>query len=428
LDHCNVHFKSRVFFSSSSSSSASNNVNNNKTVQTSTSFLPCVSRGIGQVIFCNSPLVGGVIIGSLALTNPYLATLATLGCMTSTWTSNALIYTTDKITNGANPNAVQLLQQEQNDGLYGFNGCLVGCATAVFVAPPPLDPITTSLAHLFLLTHDDDFIMTMTTMSPILYKGIGTTIVASAFIPFVSAALKPVVATPYTLSFNLVTLTMLLHLQPFRPVENLVDVAATTTTTTTTLFDVADLLLRGTLSGISQIFVVDSILTGASLVMGTTLVLKAAAVAASSSSSSSASSSLLPPMAIGHMCSGALIGAATAAFTMNVPWNEISMGLWSYNPALTSLAIAVAVHPATTTSSSSSSSWKLSSLKVMALSSGGAFATTWVMGALQPIFAGWHTPCLTLPFCWTMCLMQWTQLLPKETTTTTTTTTPPPQK
>jgi urea transporter len=397
------------------------------------SFLSSVSRGIGQVIFCNSPIVGGVIVGSLALADPYLATLATLGCMSSTLSSNSLSYLIHNNNNNNNNNnsAIQQQQQQlqidQNDGLYGFNGCLVGCATAVFVAPLDLMMMTTTMNNIDIMT-------------PILMKGMGTTIVASAFIPFVSAALKPLIATPYTLSFNIVTLTMLLHMQPFRPIPSTNTITTTTTnvmdttilsmdpiltttataatTTTTTVYDIADLLVRGTVSGISQIFVVDSIMTGMSLIMGTTLVLTMAATTskATTTTTTTTNPSLLPPpMAIGHMCGGAFLGAATAACTMNVPWNEITSGLWSYNSALTSLAIAIAVQPTsrTTMSSSSSSKTTPSSLSVMALSSGGAFATTWVMGAFQPIFAGWNTPCLTLPFCLTMCFIQWTDLLKK---------------
>ena len=69
---------------------------------------------------------------------------------------------------------------------------------------------------------------------------------------------------------------------------------------------------------------------------------------------------------------------------MGAPPDALCAGLWSFNPALTSLAVSVFfVHsPAT-----------------MALSVGGATATTVLAAGLGPVFGAFGSPALTMPFC-----------------------------
>jgi hypothetical protein len=79
-------------------------------------YIKTSGTGVGQVIFLNSHVSGGIIMGGLALGDPYLASLATLGTITATGTAQFL---------GLDSSALK-------DGLWGYNGCLVGCAAAVF--------------------------------------------------------------------------------------------------------------------------------------------------------------------------------------------------------------------------------------------------------------------------------------------------------
>jgi urea transporter len=63
------------------------------------------------------------------------------------------------------------------------------------------------------------------------------------------------------------------------------------------------------------------------------------------------------------------------------------MGLWGFNSALTSLGVGV---------------FFVHSPQAIALSAGGAAATAAVFGAIDSVFGNFGSPCLTLPFCFTM--------------------------
>jgi urea transporter len=73
------------------------------------------------VIFLNSTRSGTILLGSLAVGDPFVACMAAAGSLSSTLASRQLTTT----------------RQATADGLHSYNGCLVGCAAAVFVAPNP---------------------------------------------------------------------------------------------------------------------------------------------------------------------------------------------------------------------------------------------------------------------------------------------------
>jgi urea transporter len=262
------------------------------------------ARGAGQVIFLNSSTSGLAILGSLALGDPYLASLASVGTLSATIA------------------AQQLDSDSRKNGLYGYNGCLVGCAAAVFVPSGALL----------------------------------TTIVASSATPFVANALKPAMGTipQWTFSFNIVTLTMLLRLGPFQDAQPLPSYEAS-------FWDPITIPLKG----VSQIFVVQSSVSGAALI---------------------ASLALYSPGLAAHTVLGASVGTLTG-LSLGANMTEIGMGLWGFNSALTSLGCGVFFKHSPTT---------------VAVSAGGAAATAALFGALKTVFATWHAPCLTLPFCITM--------------------------
>jgi urea transporter len=271
-------------------------------------------KGLGQVIFLNSPRAGGILLASLAVGDPFLACMAATGSLASTLTSQQMC----------------LGKQAMMDGLHSYNGCLVGCATAVFVAPES----------------------TLTALTVTLAGASASTMVA--------VSLANMFKMPqWTYAFNIVTLTMLLRFQPFQTtaaVDSTVPAPSTVPFTS---------LLMSPLKGLSQIFVVESTLTGFGIV---------AAVASYS------------PMLAGHALMGSSIGCVTG-WMLSAPGTDIAAGLWGFNPALTSMGVGV---------------FFVHNRSSVALSAGGAFATACCFGALQPVFGMASAPCLTLPFCFTM--------------------------
>lgn len=88
-----------------------------------------VGRGIGQVMFQKSSLSGALMLIGILLTSWKLAVLAVLGNIVSTLTAYLSSYSREDI----------------NNGLYGFNGTLVGIAVGVFM------PITISTIILLVV-------------------------------------------------------------------------------------------------------------------------------------------------------------------------------------------------------------------------------------------------------------------------------------
>ena len=276
-------------------------------------FLDASARGIGQVIFLNSPASGGILLGGMAFGDPYLATMATVGTLTATTTAH-------------------LTGLDAKDGLLGYNGCLVGCAMSVF-GPASVLACTTS------------------------------TIVGAAATPFVAVSLKELMGQvpQWTFAFNAVALTTLLRTRPLLPPSgSMEDQTSEVAQTVVSKLDLA----VAPLTGISQIFVVESALSGACIVGG---------IAAYS------------PGLAGHAIMGSSIGMLVGAFTADS--SELAMGLWGFNPALTSMAVGT---------------FFVHSVPTMALSAGGAAATAAVFGAMKTAFGAYGSPCLTLPFCFTM--------------------------
>ena len=295
------------------------------------SFADSSLRGVGQVIFLNSPTSGLIILGGLTIGDPYLAALAAAGTVSATAAANI---------GGLDKNAI-------HDGLSGYNGCLVGCAVSVFVSPLP--------ESLQL-----EYPLCMTAV----VSGLAATVVGGAASPFVAAALKPAVGSvpQWTLAFNFVTLTMLLRTRPF---AGAMPAGPPTPVMSLPSDQLLSMVLNAPFKGISQIFVVDSSLSGATLLGGI---------------------ALYSPGLAAHTLLGTTIGATSGAY-MGADAGEIGIGLWGFNSALTSIGVGV---------------FFCHSKQTVALSAGGAFATAALFGALKTVFGGWDAPCLTLPFCVTM--------------------------
>ncbi|WP_414544841.1 urea transporter [Nostoc sp. CCY0012] len=91
-------------------------LNDYLTPQSFADFVNTILRGIGQVIFVNNPLSGLLILVAILLQSPWMALMALLGVIASTLTAIALKINPDVIRNG----------------IFGFQGTLVGLALATF--------------------------------------------------------------------------------------------------------------------------------------------------------------------------------------------------------------------------------------------------------------------------------------------------------
>lgn len=291
------------------------------------------TKSLGQVIFLNSSHSGTILLASLALGDPYLAFLAGVGTVTANATAR---------------NVLQLDAQVYGNGLWAYNGALVGCATAVFVAP---------LA---------DSANTVAMLSPVL-TGLAITTTGAAVSTAVTASLSRTITSmpQWTWAFNVVALSILLRTQPLRPTFDPNSVGATkmVAPSTTSLLELA----TGPLKGVSQIFVVESAWTGIGIL---------AAIHAYS------------PLLAGHALLGSTVGMLTGTVCCSdAATAELAAGLFGFNAALTSLGVGVSFR-------NNTAAWVLSGT--------GAVATTVLFGALQNVLGALHSPCLTLPFCITM--------------------------
>jgi len=211
-----------------------------------------------------------------------------------------------------------------SNGLTGYNGCLVGCAFSVFLGMDPWSPMA----------------------------ALATVAVAGASAPITVPLKEAMGAVPqWTLAFNVATLSVLsLPLAGAVPAEPSAVLSASE-------------WLCAPLVGVSQIFVVNDPLAGA-MMLG--------AIASYS------------PQCAGFTLLGSTLGLGTGLL-LGAPAAELGMGLWGFNPALTSLAVSVffVANPA-----------------MYALSAGGAVATAGLFMPTKALMAGVvGTPALTLPFC-----------------------------
>ena len=210
------------------------------------------------------------------------------------------------------------------EGLMSYNGCLLGCASAVFGSPSIIAATT-------------------------------ATIVGGAATPFVAASLKETMGSvrQWTFAFNFVTLTSLLRTRPLlapAPTPTIEEgvtgavVEATTSASISSSSVMAD-IISSPLTGISQIFVVQSALSGAIIVGGI-----------------GSYSPMLAVHALGGSAMGTLVGAMSGS-----PLEELTMGLYGFNSALTSMAVGV---------------FFVHSTPTILLSAGGAAATAFMFGAM----------------------------------------------
>lgn len=184
-------------------------------------------RGMGQVVFCNSPYAGALIAGGLCFGDPWLGALAGVGCVSATAAANMA---------GFDKGAISA-------GLMGYNGALVGCAFSVFLG---LDSGWTVLA----------------------------TAVGGAASAGIASKLGAVTAPvpQWTLAFNITALTAFAYARPF---AGAAPAAAPLALSELLLPD----WISAALTGVSQIFVVNNPIAGAIILAGIAVYSPAAALA-----------------------------------------------------------------------------------------------------------------------------------------------------
>jgi urea transporter len=306
-------------------------------------FVDTNLRGAGQVMLQDNPLTGllfliGIWWAALAAGTPAVAVGALLGLVLGTVTA---IW--------ANADA-----QGIRCGMYGFNGLLVGAAIPTFLHP---DPIVW------------------------LYVVLGS-IVSTIAMLGIAAVMKTWETPALTFPFVLTTWFLLLSAYAFPNVTigsmgppSLPQAAATpegTATSTGTAFT-ASLLVRGSLDGISQVFLAKNLVTGAIFAVALAVSSRAAAVCA-------------------------LMGAAIAllaALVLGAPTDSVGAGLYGFSAVLTSIAVG--------------SVFYTPSVRVAIYTIPGIVFTVIAQAALNVLLLPVGIPTLTAPFVG----VTWLFLLPK---------------
>jgi urea transporter len=276
-------------------------------------------RGLAQVIFINNPISGLVLLGAFLLQSPSTALLALLGAAAAHGTASRL----------------GLEQGLRREGIYGFNGVLVGCAIAHFAQ---LDRPWAALVWAGL-------VLVGGALSTLVLEGLRRGVHRRSGLP------------PLTLPFCLITWALLAlgslelgALLPLAQPQTLPEVGG-----------VWQAVALGLPRSAGQVFLCSNLWSGL-------LVLLATALAS--------------PLAAALGLLGALVAMATALLA-GAPAEAVAQGLWGYNGVLVAIALGGIFYAPT--------------LRSLAVALGGAVLATllqlgWAGAPTQP----W--PSLTLAF------------------------------
>jgi urea transporter len=298
-------------------------------------FIEYCLRGVGQVVFMNSPITGLFIVVAAWIYDPWFGFGGTVGVVASTLAAHVLGFDRDAI----------------RAGLFGFNGVLVGLALSLFLSPT-WDPLVIV------------WMIVLSAVSTVLMGVLAAVFGGSWGVP------------PFTLAFNTTTLLFLitgLHvangrlgvgIAPATPVSGGAEVQTALLPNAdaaggTDVAGIANAVFRG----IGQLFFLNSILSGVLIIVGILFCSRIAAIFALVGS-------------IVGMLTGLALGADGVA---------IYNGLWGFNSFDAALAIAGVFYVLT---------WRTALLGVAC-----AAFTALLFGAIAAVFTPWGLPALTLPFC-----------------------------
>jgi urea transporter len=232
-------------------------------------------RGLAQVIFINNPISGLVLLLAFLVQSPWCALLALLGTAAAHGTARLLC----------------LAEGLRSEGIYGFNGALVGCAVAnLFQFDRPLS----SLIWAFL-------VLLGGALTTLMLEGLGRGIHRYLGLP------------PLTVPFVLVTWG-LLGLASLAPGAAL---ALAEPLPVPELASASQAFADGLLRSMGQVFLCSNPWSGLLVLIATFLA---------------------SPLAAGLGLLGALVGMAVGLL-LNAPLEAIAQGLWGYNGVLVAIAL-----------------------------------------------------------------------------------------
>ncbi|CAA9478087.1 MAG: hypothetical protein AVDCRST_MAG38-1868 [uncultured Solirubrobacteraceae bacterium] len=297
-------------------------------------FLDSCLRGVGQVCFMNNPITGLAILVAMFVAEPWLGFAGVLGLVVSTAAAMAI---------GMDRAAIR-------SGLFGFNGILVGAGLSLFLEPS-WDPMVMV------------WIVVGAALSTILHAALANVFLGAWAVP------------PFTLAFNLITLTFLVGALNYAngrlgglvaPAEAQVGAGQVDSTLRAAVdaggAGAAEGALNAVFRGISQLFFANSIVAGIIIVLGIAVASRIAAGFA------------LVGSAVG-MLTGLALGADGVA---------IYNGLWGFNSFDAALAIGGVFFVL---------SWRSGLLAVAC-----AVLAALIFGAIASLLTPWGLPALTLPF------------------------------
>jgi urea transporter len=286
-------------------------------------FINYILRGIGQVIFLNNPLSGLLILVALLLQSPWVGILSLVGGIASTLSAIALKLDRDSIRNG----------------IFGYNGVLVGAALGTFGLAG-----NGALNLLWAIA-----VVVFSSLTTVLMKTMGI---------WCASTLK---APPLTLPFNIATL-LFLSLVLFVP-QSLFDLGSSASTLTgSSSFDWLK-LARSLPISFGQVFLADKLIPG---------ILIGLAVA------------ICTPIGAGVGILGSVLGLLVGLILGAAP-EKLYAGLWGYNAILAAMAIGGVFYAPT---------------RYSILIGGACGLLSAITGAvLAFMITPLGLPVLTLPFC-----------------------------
>ena len=246
--------------------------------------LTSLLRSCGQVIFINNPLTGLLLLLAMLLQSTAAGLLTLVGITAANVTARAI---------GAD-------RPSRRQGIYGFNGALVGGAVACFARlNPGMEALRPGPWLLLALLG--------AALSTLVMHGPGRWMVKRLALP------------PLTLPFCLITWVLLLIAALVHPALPLAGAAGAPDSVASPWLA----LLLAVPRGFGQVFFLPGLFSGA-------LILLAVAIAS--------------PLAALIGMAGALAGGITGLL-IDAPADAVAQGLWSYNGVLTALAVGGIFYP-----------------------------------------------------------------------------------
>lgn len=302
----------------------------------SAGFFKLFFKGAGQVMFQGNIWTGifflaGIFYGAYANHTPAVAWGALVGLFMSTITGYILRYPAEKGING----------------LWGFNGILVGCALPTFLGNVPL-----------------------MWLAVIIFSSMTTWVMFG-----LNLLLAPTKVSSFTFPFVLTTwfILMAARIMHGLPDSGLgaPELPGNFSSTFNTSFGS---LLNYWLRGISQVFLINSWVTGLLFLIGLAISSRWAAIWAAIASAVALGTAIL------YQCNG----------------GDIANGLFGFSPVLTGIALGTTFYHV---------NWRTAIWSLL-----GIFATVFIQAGMDVFFSPIGIPTLTGPFCVTTWLFLWPHL------------------